>query len=558
MTTELFQLAIVVLIAAGFGFIAKLLRQPIVLAYLLAGLVIGYFGFVKLPSVSSVFAELGIMFLLFLVGLEINYDSFRTVGKPALIIGLAQILITFGLGYWVAGLFHFGAAPSAYIAIALTFSSTILAVKLLTEKKDLHSLYGRIAIGILLIQDLVAILLLVLLSGFETGQSLSMLAVAGIIAKSILLFGLMLWLGRSILPYIFDRVARSAELLFVITLAWVFLVAAVVSKIGFSVEIAGFLAGLALANSSEHYEIASRFRPLRDFFLLLFFVVLGSSAAGANLAGIVLPVLAFSAFVLIGNPLIVLAVMGVMGYRRRTGFMTGMTIAQISEFSLVLVTMGARLGQVPGRVVSLVTGVGIVTFVLSGYLALHGEKFLRRASPILKYFERREPIEDGTSWEQEFEKPIVLIGAHRIGQSIAMHLPKHDLLVIDSDPEVIREIKNRGIAHILGDIRDEDVEEKANFPHARLVISTSPDLDDNLHLLARLNTLDFRPKAILRAETEEDAHALYKNGADYVLLPHFTSGQYLGKSIAVDPDLEILPILRKTDSDALRRRAAAV
>ncbi len=553
MTGELFELAAVILVAAAFGFLAKLFRQPIVLAYLLAGLFIGYFRFIPIPAFSSVFSELGIMFLLFLVGLEINYDSFRTVGKSALVIGLAQILLTFGLGYWVTQLLHFGPVPGAYVAIALTFSSTILAVKILTEKKELHSLHGRIAIGILLIQDVVAILLLVLLAGLEAGQGFSALAVIGTVAKSILLFGFMLWLGRSVLPHLFDRVARSAELLFVITLAWVFLVAAFVSKIGFSTSIAGFLAGLALANSSEHYEIASRFRPLRDFFLLLFFVVLGASVASASLNGLALPVLILTLFVLIATPLVVLAVMGILGYRHRTGFMTGMVIAQTSEFSLVLVALGARLGHLPENMVSLVTAVAILTFVISGYLALHGERFFRRASPFLRLFERKEPLEDG-AWEKELAQPIILVGAHRTGQSILTHIPAEELLVIDADPEVIKDMRRQGIEHLLGDIRDADVFERANFPHARLAISTSPDLEDNLYLLEQLNLLDSRPKAVVRAETEADAHRLYAAGADYVLLPQFTAGQYLGKSIAVDPDLGILPLLKRSDLAVLRKR----
>ncbi|MEK7451319.1 MAG: cation:proton antiporter, partial [Patescibacteria group bacterium] len=550
------ELAIVILIAAGLGIIARFFKQPVILAYIAAGIIIGYFGFFHLNDKETfrIFSDLGIMFLLFLVGMEINYASLRLVGKASLLIGLGQIIFTFAIGFAIALFFGFSQLASAYIAIALTFSSTIIIVKFLSEKKDMNSLYGKISVGFLLVQDFVAILILVLLAGIEAGKGFELSGIFLTMIKGIGLFVLMLVLGRKFLPLIFDKISRSQELLFLTSLAWLFIVSAVVNKIGFSIEIGGFLAGLALANSAEHFEISSRVKPLRDFFILIFFVILGSSVVFSNFSGLTFYIIAFSFFVLIGNPIIVLIIMGLMGYRKRTSFLTGLTVAQISEFSLILAALGLKVGHIGENVVALITAVGAVTITLSTYLIIYGDKIFTYLSPYLKIFERRKTTENG-DFGKEFEKPIILIGSHRTGQSIAFNLPKKDLLIIDFDPDIIGQLRKHDFSYLFGDINDSDIFERANFESARLVISTSPDLEDNLLLLSRLKILKNRDqmKAVLRARTEKEAEILYANGADYVLLPHFTAGQYLGKTVSVDPELKILEQLKNKDLDLMAK-----
>ena len=560
MASGILELAIVIVIAAGLGVAAKLLKQPIILAYLATGLLIGYFGFFNLADKETfqLFSSLGIMFLLFLVGLEINYTSLRLVGKPALIIGLGQLVFTFIIGFLIALFFGFNNLTSAYIAIALTFSSTIIVVKLLSEKKDLNSLYGKLSVGLLLVQDFVAILLLIFLTGIEAGKGLIFADIFLTVVKGGVLFVLMLYLGRKIFPLIFDKAARSQELLFLISLAWVFAIAAVIEKIGFSLEIGGFLAGLALANSAEHFEISSRVKPLRDFFILIFFAILGSSFIFSGINELILPIAVLSVFVLIGNPLIVLIIMWLLGYRKRTSFLTGLTVAQISEFSLVLAALGFKLGHINKDTVSLITAIGVITIALSSYMIIYADSIFRRLSPYLKFFERKNLKEDEFH-AKEFNKPIILIGSHRTGQSIAFNLPKEDLLIIDFDPEIIAQLKKRGYEYIFGDIADREIFEKANFNQARLAISTSPDLEDNLTLLSQLSALPNRKnlKVVLRARTEKEAEILYNppagERADYVLLPHFTAGQYLGKTIAIDPEMKILEQLRNKDLELMRK-----
>lgn len=548
MSTGIFELSIVILIAAGLGIAARLFKQPIILAYIFSGIAIGVFGFFHLANkeLFQIFSELGLMFLLFLIGLEINYTSLRLVGKASILVGLGQIILTFIPGFFIARFFDFNFLQSAYIAIALTFSSTVIVIKLLSEKRDTNSLYGKISIGFLLVQDFVAILILIFLAGIQGGKEIVFNDIFLTTLKGLGLFIVMLWLGRKILPLIFDKIARSQELLFLITLAWCFGVATIVAKTGFSIEIGGFLAGLALANSSEHFQISARIRSLRDFFVLIFFVILGSSLIFSDFSGLTLPIIVFSLFVLIGNPLIVLIIMGLLGYRKRTGFLAGVTVAQVSEFSLILAALGLKLGHLNEKIVSLITAVGIITITLSTYFIVYSEQIFRRLSRFLSIFERRVKKQEYLG-ELSFSKPIVLIGGHRIGQNIASHLAKEDLLIIDFDPDVISQMRKQGCNVIFGDIADSEILERANLKSARLIICTSPDFEDNLRLLNEVHN----GKIILRAEDEKDAKILYQKGADYVLLPYLTSGQYLGKSIAVDPEMKILEQLKKKDLEII-------
>ncbi len=553
MTAAIFDLAMVVLIAAAFGVIAKILRQPTILAYLATGIVIGALGFVAVGSSETfiTFSELGVMLLLFLVGLEIDYASFRLVGTASIITGLAQMVITFGAGYWLAQWFGFAPLASGYIALALTFSSTIIVVKLLSDKRDLNSLYGKISIGMLLVQDLVAIIVLVVLSGIQRGQAVSLTVIALTIAQAVALFIVMLYLGRKVLPAIFERVAQSHELLFLVSLAWVFAVAAAVSRIGFSVEIAGFLAGIALANSSEHHQIAQRIKPLRDFFLIAFFVTLGAKVAFSNLTGLFIPVVAFSLFVLIVKPLIVAGIMGLLGYRKRTSFMASMTIAQVSEFSFVLLALGVAAGHIEESALSLVTAVGVITIVASSYLIQFSDGIFRRIRGVLGVLEREKSVEHSSA-ESGRKFPIVLIGFHRLGESIALGLPREKLLVVEFDPEKIRKLNRGGYHHMFGDMSDPDIYSSPQLTEADLIISTSPHFEDNRSLIASFRHRSPRPKIVVRSEAEGEAEILYAEGADYVIFPHLTSGQYFGKTIAIDPEMKILSQLKAKDLALLK------
>jgi len=556
MSPGIFELSIVILAAAGLGILARFLKQPIILAYIFTGIIIGAFGLSHVINKEffSVLSEMGLMFLLFLIGLEIDYSSLKMVGKVSIWVGLGQIIFAFIPGFYLTKFFGFNALQSAYIALALTFSSTIIVVKLLSESRQTNSLFGKISIGFLLVQDVVAILVLVFLAGIQESGKVEPAGIILALLKGAVLFALMLFIGRKFAPPLFDKFAKSPELLFLSSLAWCFGTAIVAAKAGFSIEIGGFLAGLSLANSSEHYQISAKVRSLRDFFVMIFFVILGSSLIFSDLSGLTMPIIVLSLFVLIGNPIIVLIIMGMMGYRKRTGFLCGLATAQISEFSLILASLGLKLGHLNEKSVSLITAVGIITITLSTYLIIYGEDIFRKFSKYLSVFERRAKKEEFNG-DFGFSKPVVLIGGHRVGWNIANHLNKDDLLMVDFDPDVVAKLKKRGYNALFGDIADSDIIERAGLGSARLIICTTPELKDNLAFLDEIERVSKqsgnKPKIILRAEDEKDAKILYKKGADYVLFPCFTSGQYLGKSIEIDKELKILEQLKKKDLEAL-------
>ncbi|MBI1919056.1 cation:proton antiporter, partial [Candidatus Microgenomates bacterium] len=487
------ELTIVLILATLFGLVANLLSQPTILGFILAGVLVGPLGFFDIasPEILDVLAKLGITFLLFIVGLELSVKELKNVGRAALIIGIGQIVATGIIGFLLALLFSFPLLTSLYIGLALTFSSTIMVIKLISDKKDLNSLYGKVSVGILLIQDVAVIIILILLSGLkgtpgEIGISLvnSLLLV---LLKGVILFAIITYLSKKVFPRLVNLIARSPELLFLVSVSWALGVAVLVASpwVGFSIEIGGLLAGLALANSSEHFQIGSKIKPLRDLFITLFFLVLGMKMAIIEITAVFFPALIFSLFVIVGNPLIVLILMGLLGYKKRTSFFTGLAIAQISEFSFILVALGGELGHISSSVVGMITLVGIITFTISSYLILYNNKLYTLFEPFLGIFERKSISTKGDKFAV-FKNHIVLVGVNRMGTKIMNTLTRQTdkLVVVDFNPDIIKKLTEGNVTTIFGDISDPEVLEKANVKKAKLIISTVTDLDDNLVLIA--------------------------------------------------------------------------
>lgn len=531
MAREILELALVFGLAAVLGLVARVLRQPLILAYIATGIIIGAFGFTPVATngLYQLFSTLGVMLLLFLVGLEIKLSSLRFIGSSAGIIALGQMAVTFVFGYASALLFGLTLTAAAYIGLAVAFSSTIVVVKLLSEKKDLNSLYGKLSVGVLVWQDVAAMGALLFLTGWRVNAGFQLNAVLTTFIIGGVVLAVMLGLGRWVMPKIFHQVARSPELVLISSLAWVFIVVATVKSFGLSIEIGGFLAGLSLANSSEHFHIAHRITPLRDFFLLLFFVTLGTAVAGAHVSGQIGLVLFFIAVVVFGKPLIVWGIMSALGYHRRTSFLTGLTMGQISEFSLVIVAVGVGLKQIDGSVATIITTIMVLTIGVSSFGILHNESFYQALQPILKMFQRsKRRREDMPS--DIIHRAIILIGAHRTGEQVLEHLPKGQVAVIDFDPDIVRHLRRRGYAAVYGDLTDPDIFDLFDRKKMKLVISTSPAYEDNVSLVSKI-AKERGVGVVVRAENETEARHLYKLGADYVLLPQLTAGQHLGNLV---------------------------
>lgn len=527
------EVAIIIGIASIFAIIAQILKQPPFLGFLFAGILVGPLKFVDIanPQLLNFMAQFGVTLLLFIVGLELSFKELKTVGRSAFIIGLGQILLTFTSGFFLAKLLSFNNLQSFYIGLALTFSSTIIVVKLLSDKKDLSSLYGKITIGILLIQDFVVVITLMMLSGLTTPE-LSLAAfpqLAQVLGKGILLFAVIFILSKSLFPKVVDVVARSQELLFLVSIAWVLILAAIVSSppLSFSIEIGGLLAGLALANSSEHFLIAARAKPLRDFFITVFFIILGMKLAITNIVGLLPLALAFSILVLVGKPLSALFIMRFLGFKRRTSFFTGLATAQISEFSLVVVALGVSLNHIQTSVASLITLVGIITFTLSTYMILFSEKLFQLLSDWLIVFEKKTPRPEPFNG-QNFSNHIILAGVNRMGKKILDTLIKRGdkVVAIDFNPDIINNIASENAYILFGDISDGEVLERANIDKAKLIVSTVPDIEDNLVLINRAKNKN-RVKIISIANNEDEAKQLYQAGADLVIIPHLIGGEHI-------------------------------
>jgi len=524
------ELALLLVVAGSFGVLAKVLRQPLIVGFLGAGILLSYLGVFKDPEAVSSLGKIGVALLLFLVGLEMNFRELPTIGKVVALTGLGQIIFTSAAGFLIAILLGFSTLSSIYIAVALTFSSTIIAIKLLSEKNDLGNLYGRIAIGILLVQDLVAIIILMFLAGLQRGDaSLAQFLTVGV--KGFILVGSVALLSKKVFPYVFEKfVAGSSELLFVVSIAWALGFSAFVGgPLGFSFEIGGFLAGLSLSNLPEHLGIASKTRPLRDFFLTIFFLTLGGRLLIDNLGAILLPAVIFSLFVVIGHPLITLPIMGVLRYKKRTSFLTSITLAQISEFSLILMAMGLALGHVTRSETAIIVVVGVVTMTISSYLILGAEKIFLVLKNFLSIFERKTTQEGVLLEDRNLSDHIVLIGCDRTGSGLITFFEKRKLpfLVVDFNPKVYSRLSADNRPVIFGDVSDPEVLELCKMDKARFVISTVSYLSDNLTVLEYLKTQRRKPVTIFRASNKEDAVRLYGAGATYVLIPAIIAGEYL-------------------------------
>jgi len=540
-----FEITLVTCLAAVLAIIFRLLKQPAILAYILAGILLGPLGFFDFQGKEflSSLAEIGITLLLFMLALELRLSGLRSVGRTALTVGLYQMGITLTSAYIIAVLLGFSWVSSLYIAIALTFSSTIIIVKLLADRKDLNSLHGKIMIGLLLLQDFAAIFVLVVLSAFSSDSGgLTPMDILLVLVKGALLIGFT-YAATKVAPKIVHPIARSDESLFLFSLAWVFGFAAVVSSpfFGFPIEIGGFAAGIALANSSENFQIAARVRALRDFFITIFFVNLGMHMSFGNVSSLFIQTIILSLFVLVIKPFVVHFIMSDLGYRSRTSFLTGITIGQISEFSLIILFIGSRLHHIPQEIVSLGTLVGITSFTLSSYSIMNSNILFRKVHKFLSVFEKENAYEEakhGSTKEEigELQGHIALIGADRMGRSIlqALHEEKEKVIVVDFNPDIVKELKDKGALSLFGDISDLDIQERAKLSDAKHVISTVSDREDNLHLIKSLNKTNKKAKIIVVASDKYEAKALYKAGADYVVQPHLIGGRHLARIIKED------------------------
>ncbi len=515
------EVSVLLVIATIVASIMQLLRQPLIIGHIITGLLVGpaVFDLVQSTEVVDLFSHMGIALLLFIIGLGLNPKIIREVGKIAVLTGVGQILFTISIGFLLASWLGFSAVEAFFIALGMAFSSTIIILKLLSDKKDTHRLYGKVAIGFLLVQDIVAVTALIAVAALAQDQEISTIltqtALAGL--GFIVVIGL---LSHFLLPKLEHFVARSQEFLFLFAIGWGFGVASAAYAIGFTIEIGALAAGVALANSPYASEISSRMRPLRDFFIVLFFIVLGSELDLAALGDNIGPALLLSAAVLIGNPIIVMSIMGLLNFTRKIGFKAGLTVSQISEFSLILILLVREGGYVGDEIVSMLTLVAMITIATSTYMIIYSDKLYDWLAPYLKIFERSNARSD----QQTSDKyDVIMFGLKSGSRSLLDSAEKlgKDMLVIEYDPEVVDMLRQEGVNAQYGDANDAEFLEDLPLEDASAVIITATDFETNNVVVSHIAHRSPQTLVIAKAEEEDEARELYEKGATYVMMPHF-------------------------------------
>lgn len=420
---QFLEISVILLIAFVISSLMRYLKQPLVIGYILTGIIVGPYFLDILTSIETVklFSELGIAALLFIVGLGLSPKILKELGKVSAITGVGQVLFTSFFGFIISILLGFSPIQAFYISVALTFSSTIIILKLLSDRGDVGKLYGKIAIGFLLVQDLIATIVLISISGITNIKNATPLVIVAdlslLLLQGFLILGLLFMISIRILPKFDNFISKSQEYLFVFSITWGIAIAALYSWLGLSIEIGALVAGVALSMTPYSHEIGSRLKPLRDFFITIFFIMLGYQMVFTNWEALLFPTIILSVFVLLGNPIIVLLLMNFLGYTRKTGFMAGLTVAQISEFSLILMKLGYDVGHVSEEVMSMVTLVGVVTIAGSTYMILYSDQLYRKLEKYLSFLDIKTSRKAKQIKEKNHE--AIIFGYRRAGPEFA-------------------------------------------------------------------------------------------------------------------------------------------
>jgi len=539
------DIGIVIIMATAVAFFAKKFKQPLIPAYILAGLMIGpvlsyiltstdlglwlnlpsNFTLISDHNFISTLSEIGIAFLLFMVGLEIDLRKLKDVEKLAVAGGSMQVLLLFTVGFVTSILMMYAKIEAVYIGFVVAFSSTMVVIKILSDRKELDTLHGRIIIGFLLVQDVVAIFALIILNsiGDFVVWNLALSFFGGL---SLLLIAILL--SKFAFAKLFRYAAQSHELFFLLSLSVCFIFALFFHKVGLSIAIGAFVAGVSLGNLPYNLEIIGRIKSLRDFFATMFFVSLGMQLPLENIASLLFPLVIMVLIVVIIKPLVFLLIIGGFGYKKRTSFLTAISLAQVSEFSLILITEGKRLGHVSSELFTATIILAIVSIGISSYLVKYEYKLYTWLSNDLSIFERINTHEEKLEYIPKEKHEVILIGYDRTGYSIFHKLISlnHRFLVIDFNPSIIKKLIKQKIPCIYGDAGNIEILEKLEFKEMKYLISTVPDQGTSLMLIKKAKKENPGVVIFMTAYQVDDALVLYDAGADYVVLPHFLGGHH--------------------------------
>lgn len=526
-----YQLSIVLVIAAAVSLVTRAFRQPLIIGYIVTGILVGpsLLGVIHNHEAFESFSQIGITLLLFIIGLGLNVGVIKDTGRPVFAVFAAVAAGVGGLGILIAGALGYDLKSSLVMATALLFSSTIVVVKALSDKREQSRLYGQIAIGVLLVEDIVATIAILVISS-SGSDSVAPLSFSVLVARGLFLAGALAGVGGYILPRLSRVFATNQELLYVFALAWAFGVASAFRWSGFSIEVGALFAGVALAHLPYVQAIASRLKPLRDFFIVLFFISLGEELGIANISSALLPALLFSAVILVSKPLLIMGSLGVLGYTKQTSFKTAIHLSQISEFSIVLIVLGATTGVASEDLIAVATLTALITIAISAYLMKYDDRLYRVFQGPLSFFERNDTKRELRSLSHY---PFLLIGYSEGGAGFVQTFRdmKKRYIVIDYDPDAIEVMERQHITHLYGDATDSELLAEINVHKSELIISTVGNAATNRLLVTQILRVNPTAVFICHADTLDDAQALYDAGAAYVLMPHHIGDEHINQFI---------------------------
>jgi Kef-type K+ transport system membrane component KefB len=533
-----------ILFAWVLGLLAHFTRQPLILAYLIAGFFIGPFGmgWVKSQESISVISELGLIFMLFMIGLEIDLKKIVRAGRVILFAAGAQlvggcvlgILFFVGIGLSMGG----GGFDALYLCIACVLSSTVIIVKVLYEKRELDTLPGRITLGILVLQDIFAILFLAVQPSLDNLQLsvilLSIARVGALVATALLL-------SRYVLPWLFHQIARRPELILLGALAWCFLIGEIAEKLHLSREMGSLVAGVSLSTFPYALDVTAKVTTLRDFFITLFFVALGMTIPVPNLSVVGLALI-IAAFTVISRVVTTFAPLYLMKQGLRASLLPAINLAQISEFSLVVIQTGIAAGHIKTQTASAASFAFVILAVLSTFVMMRSDQITRLMIGPLKRIGLRDldhahAADAGHEEGHGEARRIVILGFFRAASALLSEIQQRipllldQITVIDFNPNVFKTLADRGLHGIYGDISNVDTLVHAGVGKAELIILSVPDSllkgANNERLVRHVRTLNPTAKIVATADLLADVNDLYAAGADYVTVTRLSDAHEL-------------------------------
>lgn len=525
------EISIVLALGAAIAVLMRALRQPLIIGHIITGIIAGpsFLNIIHSETAFSGFSGVGVALLLFIIGLDLSLRVFSRLSKVIALTTTAQVVAISWLGFLAARFLTFGRLESVILGIGLALSSTIIIVKLFNDKRETTRLYAQITIGVLLLQDMVATAAKIGLAAKTEGSSLATIGL--LLGRGIVVTLLLYLCSQYLIPRFTRALESSKELLLLFALGWALGIASLFEAVGFSIEIGALFAGVSLASLPYSSEMASRLKPLRDFFIVIFFITLGQTMAPNQLSAVLIPAAVLSLVVMVAKPLVVLTVMGWLGYTKRASFKAGVALSQVSEFSLVFILAARANGLASERAVTTFTLVALITFALSTYLIKYDDKLYALWEHRLRFFERKVTMLEQREVRNHY--PIAMFGYRKGGIEFLRTFKDmgKTFIVVDYDPDVIENLEQQGVHYLYGDAVDPELLEELHLDKAKLVVSNISDFKTNNFLSHWLHKNNPGAVFVCSADSAKQASELYEEGAAYVMIPHYIGTEKLSAFI---------------------------